>query len=159
MTKIQDVNLTDYCLSLMAATFIYPCCLNSHNQSEGSGMLDLVLEFHKDTCSPQVLSCSGKRIRTWKTLETIKRYITTISSKMRTTSPHLRLIPANTCTVWRESLTQLVHTDEQRRALALPGNDVPFRAGRITPAQVQSHRPSYVNAILRHSDTLYSCKC
>lgn len=40
-------------------------------------MPDLVLEYHKDTCSLQALPWLKRRIRTWKTLETIKRCITT----------------------------------------------------------------------------------
>lgn len=35
--------------------------------------------------------------------------------------------------------------------LALSGQDVRFRLGRITPEQVRHHRPSYINALLIQS--------
>ncbi len=45
-------------------------------------------------------------------------------------------------------LAELCHTAEQQTVLAMPGRDVLVRTGTITPAQVRTHRPSYVNAIL-----------
>ena len=45
-------------------------------------------------------------------------------------------------------LSAVCHTAEQRTVLAMPGQNVLVRTGAITPAQVQSGRPSYVNAIL-----------
>ena len=45
-------------------------------------------------------------------------------------------------------LSAVCHTAEQRAVLAMPGRNVLVRTGAITPAQVRSGRPSYVNAIL-----------
>jgi hypothetical protein len=42
----------------------------------------------------------------------------------------------------------LLHNSLQVAIHALPGRDVPFLAGAVTPQQVSSHRPSYINAIL-----------
>ena len=50
-----------------------------------------------------------------------------------------------------QQLSPYVHSPQGRAVLALPGADVPFVRGAITPAQVGSHRPSYLNAILIQS--------
>jgi hypothetical protein len=42
----------------------------------------------------------------------------------------------------------LGYSPQGRAVLALPGQDVVFVRGAITPNQVASHRPSYINAIL-----------
>ena len=44
-----------------------------------------------------------------------------------------------------------VHAPGQRAILALPGRDVEFVHGTITAAQISSHRPGYINAILIQS--------
>jgi Protein of unknown function (DUF3716) len=48
-------------------------------------------------------------------------------------------------------MASFVHSPQGRAVLALPGQDVPFVRGAITPAQVGSHRASYINAILVQS--------
>jgi hypothetical protein len=47
-----------------------------------------------------------------------------------------------------QQLAPLCHNALQQAVLALPGQDVPFVRGAISPQQVASHRPSYINAIL-----------
>ena len=47
-----------------------------------------------------------------------------------------------------QQLAPLCHNAIQRRVLALPGRDVSYVPGSITPQQVATHRPSYVNALL-----------
>jgi hypothetical protein len=42
----------------------------------------------------------------------------------------------------------LLYNSLQLAIYALPRRDVPFMAGAVTPGQVSSHRPSYINAIL-----------
>ena len=44
-----------------------------------------------------------------------------------------------------------VHAPGQLAILALPGLDVEFVRGTITPVQIGSHRPGYINAILIQS--------
>ena len=48
-------------------------------------------------------------------------------------------------------LTPYVHTASGRVLLARQGRDVEFVRGSITPAQIGSHRASYINAILIQS--------
>lgn len=48
----------------------------------------------------------------------------------------------------QRALRTLCHTDEQRRAFALPHHSFVVRAGRISEQQLLTHRPSYVNALL-----------
>ena len=48
-------------------------------------------------------------------------------------------------------MASFVHSPQGRAVLALPGQDVVFVRGAITPTQVGTHRPSYVNAILIQS--------
>ena len=48
-------------------------------------------------------------------------------------------------------MAAFVHSPQGRAVLALPGQDVVFVQGAITPKQVGSHRPSYINAILIQS--------
>lgn len=55
---------------------------------------------------------------------------------------HLRL------QVSGEELKALCHTEVQKRVLARPGHAVDYVPGSIRPDQVQTHRPSYINAIL-----------
>jgi hypothetical protein len=50
-----------------------------------------------------------------------------------------------------QQMATFAHNSLQRAVLALPGRDVPFVRGAITPAQVSTHRPSYINAILIQS--------
>lgn len=47
-----------------------------------------------------------------------------------------------------QQMAQLCHNPLQRAILSLPGRDVTYIIGRITPAQVYTNRPSYVNGIL-----------
>lgn len=47
-----------------------------------------------------------------------------------------------------QQLAPFCHNDLQQTVLVMPGRDVPFVRGAITPAQVGTMRPSYVNAIL-----------
>jgi hypothetical protein len=47
-------------------------------------------------------------------------------------------------------MMEFAHTQEQRRLALEPGQDVMFLRGRIMEAQLRSHRPSYVNAVLIH---------
>jgi hypothetical protein len=48
-------------------------------------------------------------------------------------------------------MANFVHWPAGRAVLALPGQDVVFVLGVITPNQLLQHRPSYVNAILIQS--------
>ena len=48
-------------------------------------------------------------------------------------------------------LTPYVHSAPGRRLLALPGRNVSVVRGSITPQQIDTHRPSYINAILIQS--------
>ena len=50
-----------------------------------------------------------------------------------------------------QQLAPFCHNDLQRAVLALPGSNVLIVRGRLTPNQVGSHRPSYINAILIQS--------
>jgi hypothetical protein len=50
-----------------------------------------------------------------------------------------------------QQMAALIHSPQGRAVLALPGQDVVFVPGAITPKQVGSHRPSYINAILIQS--------
>jgi Protein of unknown function (DUF3716) len=50
-----------------------------------------------------------------------------------------------------QQMAAFVHSPQGRAVLALPGRDVVFVRGAITPKQVGSHRPSYINAILIQS--------
>ena len=50
-----------------------------------------------------------------------------------------------------QQMAGFIHSPQGRAVLALPGQDVTFVRGSITPAQVGSHRPSYINAILIQS--------
>jgi hypothetical protein len=50
-----------------------------------------------------------------------------------------------------QQLAVLCHNSLQQTVLALPGRDVVFVRGRITPQQLVTHRPSYVNALLIQS--------
>lgn len=50
-----------------------------------------------------------------------------------------------------QQLANYAHSAPGRALLALPGVDVPFVLGAITPNQVRSQRPSYINAILIQS--------
>ena len=50
-----------------------------------------------------------------------------------------------------QQMAAWVHSPQGRAVLALPGQDVVFVRGAITPNQVASHRPSYINAILIQS--------
>lgn len=50
-----------------------------------------------------------------------------------------------------QQLRPFVHNGLQRAVLALPGRDVLVVRGAITLAQVQSHRQSYINALLIQS--------
>jgi hypothetical protein len=47
-----------------------------------------------------------------------------------------------------QQMAAWIHSPQGRAVLALPGQDVVFVRGAITPNQVASHRPSYINAIL-----------
>jgi hypothetical protein len=53
--------------------------------------------------------------------------------------------------VGQQQMASFVHNTMGRAVLALPGQDVEFVRGSITPTQVGSHRPSYINAILIQS--------
>lgn len=53
--------------------------------------------------------------------------------------------------VGQQQMATFVHNTVGRAVLALPGQDVEFVRGSITPNQVGSHRPSYINAILIQS--------
>jgi hypothetical protein len=53
--------------------------------------------------------------------------------------------------IGRQELAPFVHSAQGRALLALPGADVEFLSGAITPRQVLSARPSYINAILIQS--------
>lgn len=53
--------------------------------------------------------------------------------------------------VGQQQLAFWVHSPQARAVLALMGRDVEFVRGSITPIQVGSHRPSYINAILIQS--------
>jgi Protein of unknown function (DUF3716) len=67
---------------------------------------------------------------------------------------------ANTLFVAQQQLAAVCHTNQQRTILAMPGRDVVFVAGSITPAQVATHRPSYINAILiQRSGTVNAVTC
>lgn len=50
-----------------------------------------------------------------------------------------------------QELASFCHNSRQRAVLALPGRGVAYAVGSITPQQVMTHRPSYVNAILIQS--------
>jgi hypothetical protein len=50
-----------------------------------------------------------------------------------------------------QQMAAFIHSPQGRAVLALPGRDVVFVPGAITPNQVRSHRPSYINAILIQS--------
>jgi hypothetical protein len=50
-----------------------------------------------------------------------------------------------------QQLGPLCHNALQQTVLAMPGRDVAFVQGRITPQQLMTHRPSYVNALLIQS--------
>ena len=50
-----------------------------------------------------------------------------------------------------QELASLCHNNLQQTVLAMPGRDVAFVRGRITPQQVATQRPSYVNALLIQS--------
>ncbi|CBF81148.1 hypothetical protein AN5240.2 [Aspergillus nidulans FGSC A4] len=50
-----------------------------------------------------------------------------------------------------QELSGYIHTDIQRRVLALPGREVKFIRGRINWHQLWQHRPSYINAMLIQS--------
>jgi hypothetical protein len=59
-----------------------------------------------------------------------------------------------------QELQPLVRTKVGRELLALPGSDVEFLLGRISPSQIMQFRPSYINAILiqsRGGDDPYHC--
>jgi hypothetical protein len=59
-----------------------------------------------------------------------------------------------------QQMAAFVHSPQGRAVLALPGQDMVFVRGAITPAQVGSHRPSYINAILIQSrGTLVPGQC
>ena len=47
-----------------------------------------------------------------------------------------------------QQLAPYAHSPQSRAVLALPGVDVAFILGRISPRQLGSHRPSYINAVL-----------
>ncbi len=47
-----------------------------------------------------------------------------------------------------QQLSPLCHNQLQQTVLALPGRDVSFVRGAITPQQLGTHRQSYVNAVL-----------
>ena len=53
--------------------------------------------------------------------------------------------------VGQQQMRGFVHAPGQIAILALPGVDVEFVRGAITTAQIVSHRPSYINAILIQS--------
>ena len=53
--------------------------------------------------------------------------------------------------VGQQQLTPYVHSRQGMRVLALPEQDVEFIRGCITPVQIGTHRPSYLNAILIQS--------
>jgi len=50
-----------------------------------------------------------------------------------------------------QQMAAFIHSPQGLAVLALPGRDVVFVPGAITPKQVGSHRPSYINAILIQS--------
>jgi hypothetical protein len=50
-----------------------------------------------------------------------------------------------------QALRPFVHRPQQIAVLALPGQDVVFVRGTITPGQMGQHRPSYTNAVLIQS--------
>jgi len=50
-----------------------------------------------------------------------------------------------------QQLAPYAHSPQSRGVLALPGVDVTFVLGRITPEHIRSHRPSYINAVLVQS--------
>src|SRR2546430_2740347 len=50
-----------------------------------------------------------------------------------------------------QQMAGFVHWPAGRAVLALPGQDVVFVLGAITPNQILQHQPSYINAILIQS--------
>ena len=48
-------------------------------------------------------------------------------------------------------MASFIHSPQGRAVLLLPGRDVVFVREAITPNQVSTHRPSYINAILIQS--------
>ncbi|TGO31512.1 hypothetical protein BHYA_0615g00010 [Botrytis hyacinthi] len=50
-----------------------------------------------------------------------------------------------------QALAQYCHNSLQLALLAMPGNDVAYVRGRITPAQVRTMRSSYINGMLIQS--------
>ena len=66
---------------------------------------------------------------------------------MAMTTPHRNPV----LLVGQQQLTPYVHSSQALRVLALPGQDVEFIRGCITPIQISTHRPSYLNAILIQS--------
>ena len=62
--------------------------------------------------------------------------------------------------VGQQQLAVYIHSPQGRAALALPGQDVEIVRGSVSPAQILSHRPSYLNAILIQSrDTTLGHPC
>ena len=53
--------------------------------------------------------------------------------------------------VGQQQLASFVHSPQGRAILALPGQNVEFVRDSITPAQIGSHRPSYLNGVLIQS--------
>ena len=53
--------------------------------------------------------------------------------------------------VGQQQLAPFIHTAPGRVVLALPGQDVDFVRGAISPPQIGQHRASYINAILIQS--------
>ncbi len=65
----------------------------------------------------------------------------------------MQVVPAQQAVlhIGGQELRQVCHNSLQLALIALPGQDVLYRTGRISPGQVQSHRPSYINALLIQS--------
>jgi hypothetical protein len=61
-------------------------------------------------------------------------------------------------TIGGQQMAPLCHNALQQTVLALPGRNVSFVRGRITPQQLMTHRPSYVNALLIQSRGVVSAQ-
>lgn len=57
----------------------------------------------------------------------------------------------NTLQIGGQELAVACHNVLQRAVFVMPGLNVPYVAGAITPNQIMSHRPSYINALLIQS--------
>lgn len=83
-----------------------------------------------------------------------------LTSYGRALQLHNPAAAANTLFVAQQQLAPVCHTNQQRTILAMPGQNVLFVVNAITPAQVATHRPSYINAILiQRSGTVNAVTC